>query len=106
LKSWTLEEYLDAFSVCNESLWNEMRNIFDDACSKEEAIKKKFFYVGGCASWMFGYDISESQNQINEELARISDLKSVLAGLQGIAGSNGYSESYFSNIGYYFEIRI
>jgi hypothetical protein len=33
-------------------------------------------------------------------------LKSVLAGLQGIAGSNGYSESYFSNIGYYFEIRI
>jgi hypothetical protein len=85
LKSWTLDEYICAFTAGNEILWNEMRDLFDDLVSKEEAIKRKYFFVGGCARWMFGYNVRESRDQVNAELARISDLKLVLSGLQGIA---------------------
>ena len=53
--------------------------------SKEELLRCKFFYAGGCARWMFEFNFATFQQDFEKHFGKVNDYKAVLAGGSGDA---------------------
>ncbi len=90
LVSWTFEEFEQACK--NKHLWDQVAQTLADKFlgaysenDKIEALKEKYFYCGGSARWMFGFQISEIQTIINDKIEELYDFKPYLTGSAGVS---------------------
>jgi hypothetical protein len=90
LVSWTLEEFEQACK--NKHLWDKVAQTLGGkylgACNqndKIEALKEKYFYCGGSARWMFGFQISEIQKIIDDKVEELYDFKPYLTASAGVS---------------------
>jgi hypothetical protein len=81
MSSWTLNEYFGACS--NKDFWNSVKSRFENGVNKDIAIRRKYYYAGGCARWMLGSSQEKVIQFVLEQIDKVCDLKILLSGVQG-----------------------
>jgi hypothetical protein len=84
--SWTLLQYERACE--DDALFDEVKQklvcgAHDATTSKPELLRAKYYYAGGCARWMFGFNFARFQTDFTTHWSSVGDYSSFFKGQTG-----------------------